>query len=98
MKESPEQRRWPRRPLPSYWIGFEQIACRGQGEMIDLSIGGLALRTMDKIEPGAVTLRFKQPPAAGARPSRTATPVTVHGEIVWIDAARYTCGIAFHLY
>jgi len=84
-----KQRQWKRRPYPGYLVAFEQIAVRGHGDLLNMSAGGLAMKTIEDVEPGAITLRLKLP----AQPGRA----TFHGEVVWVDRDAFTCGVRFHI-
>ena len=84
-----EQRKWPRTKTPAYLVSFEQIAGRGYGDMKDFSVGGLAFKSPESVELGAITLHFKMPFFDRRK--------TVHGEVVWFDRDSFTCGVNFHL-
>ena len=85
---TPDKRSTPRLQIPDYIVAFEQIAGRGYGDIKDISSGGMRIKTMEKIEVGAVTMQFKLP----SFPTRK----TVHGHVVWTNQNTFTYGISFH--
>lgn len=72
-----------------YVVSFTQIACNGYGDICDISPTGIQIKTLDKIEPGAITLQFKLPFFKSRE--------TVRGVVVWLDEKKFTCGVSFHL-
>jgi len=84
-----EQREHARIGVPEYLVSFDQIACRGFGDLQDISQGGLRFKTMAKVELGAVSVLLKLPSFQKRK--------KIQGEVVWVDENAFTCGISFHL-
>ena len=73
----------------SYSVSYEQIAYKGLGDIRDISVTGMKIQTLDKIEPGAIKIQFKLPSFENKQ--------TVHGTVVWVNENKFTSGINFHV-
>lgn len=86
-----ETRRHPRQTTPLKMIAFRQIAGHGFGDLLDVSQGGVKMRTVDRVDVGAIDLTFKLPPAH--------EPLAATGTVVWIKERHdlyYDVGIEFN--
>ncbi|MEW6218437.1 MAG: PilZ domain-containing protein [Thermodesulfobacteriota bacterium] len=85
-------REHPRLATPPNMIVFRQVARRGRGELANISLGGLGMRTLDRTELGAIDMTFKLP--------ATREPLAVTGEVVRVQerpSGELEVGIRFHL-
>lgn len=86
------ERKFVRRHTPTNLVAFSQIACKGYGDLCDISQGGLRLRTLSPLEPGSIDLLFKLPPAKA--------PLRFQGQVVWMwerPSRDFDIGIEFVL-
>ena len=83
-----ETRKFPRHEAPHNIIAFKQLANRGYGELCNISQGGIKMRTLDKVNSGAINLTFKLPPCK--------KPFTVFGKVMWIMERKGDFDIGIH--
>jgi len=69
-------------------VAFNQLANRGYGQLYNISLGGIKMRTLDNIDTGEINLIFKLPPCK--------KPFTVFGKVVWIKERTGNFNIGIH--
>lgn len=82
-----ERRRHKRRPAMGQVLIPAELLPDNFGLLVDISLGGIAVQTVARMEPGAaIMVRCKLPPDN--------TPVEISGQVIWSNAEK-VAGIRF---